>query len=189
MNKGNITRRFVQVLNRMVRYWPSSAFTFWWTQMELRYIKKEKRKQEREKGQYSAILTEQACSIKDNLHDKKIIPRFVTIEEIHETRCGFLAQSVERRVWGRNHWVHTSLDWTNLPSSSTIQLYHPALPSSSTIQLSRCNSNETGRSKREVFPTKEENDLFFKVKRNHWFPFQKYDVRVMAKSRSSEAWN
>lgn len=189
MNKGNITRRFVQVLNRMVRYWPSSAFAFWWTQMELRYIKKEKKKQEREKGQYSAILTEQACSIKDNLHDKKIIPRFVTIEEIHETRCGFLAQSVERRVWGRNYWVHTSLDWTNLPSSSTIQLYHPALPSSSTIQLSRCNSNETGRSKREVFSTKEENDLFLKVKRNHWFPFQKYDVRVMAKSRSSEAWN
>ena len=156
MNKGNITRRFVHVLNRMVRYWPSSAFTFWWTQMELRYIKKEKKKQEREKGQYSAILTEQACSIKDNLHDKKIIPRFVTIEEIHETRCGFLAQSVERRVWGRNHWVHTSSDWTDLPSSST-------------IQLSRCNSNETGRSKREVFSTKEENDLFLKVKRNHWF--------------------
>lgn len=144
MNKGNITRRFVQVLNRMVRYWPSSAFTFWWTQMELRYIKKEKKKQEREKGQYSAILTEQACSIKDNLHDKKIIPRFVTIEEIHETRCGFLAQSVERRVWGRNHWVHTSLDWTNLPSSSTIQLYHPALPSSSlgAIQMKRDDQNE-----------------------------------------------
>lgn len=144
MNKGNITRRFVQVLNRMVRYWPSSAFTFWWTQMELRYIKKEKKKQEREKGQYSAILTEKACSIKDNLHDKKIIPRFVTIEEIHETRCGFLAQSVERRVWGRNHWVHTSLDWTDLPSSSIIQLYHPALPSSSlgAIQMKRDAQNE-----------------------------------------------
>lgn len=46
-------------------------------------------------------------------------------------------------------------------------IYHPALPSSSTIQLSRCNSNETGRSKREVFSTEEENDFFLKMKRNH----------------------
>ena len=53
----------------MARYWPSSFFTFLWTETKLRSIKKAKKEERR---QYPAILTEQAWSIKDLLYGQKI---------------------------------------------------------------------------------------------------------------------
>ena len=48
----------------MAGYWPSSLFAFLWTETKSRSIKKAKR----ERGQYPAILTELARSIKDLLY-------------------------------------------------------------------------------------------------------------------------
>ena len=48
----------------MPGYWPSSFFAFLWTETKSRSIKTQKK----ERGQYPAILTEQAWSIKDLLY-------------------------------------------------------------------------------------------------------------------------
>jgi len=48
----------------MAGYWPSSSFACLWTETESRFINSQKT----ERGQYQAILTEQAWSIKDLLH-------------------------------------------------------------------------------------------------------------------------
>ena len=48
----------------MAGYWPSSFFAYLWTEMESRSIKTQKK----ERGQYPAILTEQAWPIKDLLY-------------------------------------------------------------------------------------------------------------------------
>ena len=59
---------------KMVGYWPSSFFflAFLWTKRKSRFIKTEKKK---DLGQYPAILTEQAWSIKDLLYGQKIKPK------------------------------------------------------------------------------------------------------------------
>ena len=51
----------------MAGYWPSSLFAFLWTSTSSRSIKNVKR----ERGQYLAILTELAWSIKDLLYGIK----------------------------------------------------------------------------------------------------------------------
>ena len=48
-------------------YWPSSLFVFLWTETKSRSIKQQKG----ERGQYPAILTELAWSIKDLLYGIK----------------------------------------------------------------------------------------------------------------------
>ena len=48
----------------MAGYWPSSFFALLWTETKSRSIKTQKK----ERGQYPAILTEQAWSIKDLLY-------------------------------------------------------------------------------------------------------------------------
>ena len=48
----------------MAGYWLSSFFAFLWTETKSRSIKTQKK----ERGQYPAILTEQAWSIKDLLY-------------------------------------------------------------------------------------------------------------------------
>jgi len=48
----------------MAGYWPSSFFACLWTEMESRSINSKKK----ERGQYPAILTEQAWSVKDLLY-------------------------------------------------------------------------------------------------------------------------
>ena len=48
----------------MARYWPSSFFACLWTETESRSINSQKQEQ----GQYPAILTKQAWSIKDLLY-------------------------------------------------------------------------------------------------------------------------
>ena len=49
---------------KMAGYWPSSFFACLWTEIESRSINSQKK----ERGQYPAILAEQAWSIKDLLH-------------------------------------------------------------------------------------------------------------------------
>ena len=49
----------------MAGYWPSSFFACLWTETKSRSINTQKK----ERGQYPAILTEQAWSIKDLLYD------------------------------------------------------------------------------------------------------------------------
>ena len=49
---------------KMAEYWPSSLFAFLWTETKKKNVK-------RERGQYSAILTELAWSIKDLLYGIK----------------------------------------------------------------------------------------------------------------------
>ena len=49
---------------KMAGYWPSSFFAFLWTETKLRSIKTQKK----ERGQYPAIMTKQAWSIKDLLY-------------------------------------------------------------------------------------------------------------------------
>ena len=53
---------------KMAGYWPSSYFAFLWTKTKSRSIKTQKK----ERGQYPAILTEQAWSIKDLLYGQKV---------------------------------------------------------------------------------------------------------------------
>ena len=48
----------------MAGYWPSSFFASLWTETESRFINS----QTKERGQYPAILTKQAWSIKDLLY-------------------------------------------------------------------------------------------------------------------------
>ncbi len=50
---------------KMAGYWPSSFFARLWTETKSRSINTQKKK----RGQYPAILTEQAWSIKDLLYD------------------------------------------------------------------------------------------------------------------------
>ena len=54
----------------MAAYWPSSFFAFLWTETKSSSIKTQKK----ERGQYPAILTEQAWSIKDLLYGQKVRP-------------------------------------------------------------------------------------------------------------------
>ena len=54
----------------MAGYWPSSVSAFLWTETKSRSIKTLKK----ERGQYPAILTEHAWSIKDLLYGQKITP-------------------------------------------------------------------------------------------------------------------
>ena len=49
---------------KMAGYWPSSFFACLWARTDSRSINT----QRKERGQYQAILTEQAWSIKDLLH-------------------------------------------------------------------------------------------------------------------------
>ena len=53
---------------KMVRYWPSSFFA--WTSTSSRPINTQTKKKQ-EQGQYSAILTKQAWSVKDLLYGIK----------------------------------------------------------------------------------------------------------------------
>ena len=55
----------------MAGYWPGSFFAFLWTETKSRSIKMQKK----ERGQYPAILTEQAWSIKDLLYGQKMTPK------------------------------------------------------------------------------------------------------------------
>ena len=52
----------------MAGYWPSSLFACLWTETESRAIKSQKN----ERGQYPAILTEQAWGIKDLLYGFRV---------------------------------------------------------------------------------------------------------------------
>ena len=63
---GLLTKREV----KMAGYWPSSFFVCLWTETNRDEVEVHKHAK-KERGQYSAILTEQAWSIKDLLYDLK----------------------------------------------------------------------------------------------------------------------
>ena len=54
----------------MVGYWPSSFFSFLWTETKLRSIKTQKKNE----ANIQQILTEQAWSIKYLLYGQKVTP-------------------------------------------------------------------------------------------------------------------
>ena len=66
---------------KMAEYWPSSFFAFLWTETKSRSIKTQKK----ELGQYPAILTEQAWSIKDLLYGFIVKLRLQKPKTKHET--------------------------------------------------------------------------------------------------------
>ena len=59
----------------MAGYWPSSLFAFLWTETKSRSMKNVKR----ERGQYPAILTELAWSIKDLLYGVKSTEKMIFV--------------------------------------------------------------------------------------------------------------
>ena len=72
---------------KMAGYWPSSLFAFLWDRDEVEVHKNAKR----ERGQYPAILTELAWSIKDLLYG---IPRLHVALCFYFCVCRFLLQNV-----------------------------------------------------------------------------------------------
>ena len=59
----------------MAGHWPSSIFAFLWTKTKSRSIKTQKRK----RGQYPAILTKLAWSIKDLLYGIKSTEKIIFV--------------------------------------------------------------------------------------------------------------
>ena len=73
----------------MAGYWPSSFFAFLWTETKSRSIKTQKKKKKKERGQYPAILTEQAWSIKDLLYGQNARPSSSFNAPAHVSACDF----------------------------------------------------------------------------------------------------
>ena len=65
----------------MAGYWPSSFLRFYGPRRSRVPHKRRKKQQQKTRGQYSAILTEQAWSIQDLLYGQNITPKNSLLRE------------------------------------------------------------------------------------------------------------